>query len=300
MIPFDRRIVIDGNDGTGKTTLVNKLSSIGFSNVCDRGEITKATDSDNIELDKNSLYIVLNCPWELSKKRLEDKPTDYYHTTEALQFYEKKFLEIANKFNINIIDSELSKKLVFEKAVEIITNGNLFKIGLPSGRLQTELFNDYTFMYHQLVMTEGPFLFLKSRPAAFPKLVAFGELDIAVCGSDSVDNSLFKEQLKIINKTSQNNVRMVVASDTGKIPNKKLLRVATKFRNIAEKYFGDKGIPHTIFDLSGSIEGFVPTFADVIVDIVQTGNTLEANKLKIIEEVSQIKTYTIKRNTNAI
>ena len=59
------------------------------------------------------------------------------------------------------------------------------------------------------------------------------------------------------------------------------IRVATKFTNIAKKYFKDKGINAEIIKLYGSIE-LAPLLkmADVIVDIVETGNTLKANGME--------------------
>ncbi|MDF2608118.1 MAG: hisG [Bacillales bacterium] len=65
-------------------------------------------------------------------------------------------------------------------------------------------------------------------------------------------------------------------------PNKRL-RVATKYVNIANKFFEDRQQIETIF-LNGSVE-LAPLIglSDVIVDLVETGNTLRANGLEELE-----------------
>jgi ATP phosphoribosyltransferase len=67
------------------------------------------------------------------------------------------------------------------------------------------------------------------------------------------------------------------------------LRVATKYVNIAKEHFGDLGRDIEIIKLNGSIElGPVLGLTDVIVDIVETGNTIRENNLKVIEEFKSI------------
>ena len=62
------------------------------------------------------------------------------------------------------------------------------------------------------------------------------------------------------------------------------LRVATKFSNIARNYYASMDRDIDIIHLNGSIElAPILGLSDVIVDIVETGNTLRANKLEVIE-----------------
>lgn len=70
-----------------------------------------------------------------------------------------------------------------------------------------------------------------------------------------------------------------------------VLKVATKYPNIAKKYFDKKSKKIKLIKLSGSVE-LAPLvgLSDVIVDLVQTGNTLKANNLQIIEEMFDIST----------
>ncbi len=63
-------------------------------------------------------------------------------------------------------------------------------------------------------------------------------------------------------------------------------RVATKYVSLAARHFARKGVPAEIIPLHGSIE-VAPSLAlaDAIVDITETGSTLEANGLVVEEEV---------------
>ena len=71
------------------------------------------------------------------------------------------------------------------------------------------------------------------------------------------------------------------------LENNQLIRVATKYPNIAKDYFYNK--KHQTVDiikLNGSIElAPIVGLSEVIVDIVETGSTLKENGLKVLEEV---------------
>jgi len=67
------------------------------------------------------------------------------------------------------------------------------------------------------------------------------------------------------------------------------LRVATKFINCAKKYFAEKQQNIELIKLSGSVElAPIIGLADVILDIVESGNTLVENNLVILDEVAQV------------
>lgn len=63
-------------------------------------------------------------------------------------------------------------------------------------------------------------------------------------------------------------------------------RVATKYPNIAERYFSQHGLSVELVKLSGAVE-LAPRIglAESIVDLVSTGKTLEENELTIVEEI---------------
>ena len=70
---------------------------------------------------------------------------------------------------------------------------------------------------------------------------------------------------------------------------RKVLRVATKFSNIAAGYYASVGRDIDIIHLNGSIEiAPILGLSDVIVDIVETGKTLKENDLAVVETVLPI------------
>lgn len=67
------------------------------------------------------------------------------------------------------------------------------------------------------------------------------------------------------------------------------LRVATKYVNIAKKYYASRQRDIEIIKLNGSIElAPILGLSDVIVDIVETGSTLRENNLRIFTEIMDI------------
>lgn len=91
--------VIDGNDGTGKTTIVSKLKLLGYD-ARDRGLPTKMTDELDIHeiLPNGYIYVILDCPIEVSQQRLAQRGADLnekYHTVDDLIYYRQRFLDVA-------------------------------------------------------------------------------------------------------------------------------------------------------------------------------------------------------------
>lgn len=77
------------------------------------------------------------------------------------------------------------------------------------------------------------------------------------------------------------------------------LKVATKFVNIAKRYYAEKGVQVDLIKLYGAMElAPVTGLAHQIVDIVETGNTLKANGLVAIEHIAKISTRLIVNKTS--
>jgi ATP phosphoribosyltransferase len=87
--------------------------------------------------------------------------------------------------------------------------------------------------------------------------------------------------------------RLAVAGPKGKkAPD--LPRIATKYPRIAAAHFAKKGIQAEVIPVSGSVElGPLVGLADLIVDIVETGKTLEENNLEVLETVADVSTMLI-------
>ena len=65
--------------------------------------------------------------------------------------------------------------------------------------------------------------------------------------------------------------------------------MATKYPNIARSYYAAKGRAIEIIELHGSVElGPVIGLSDVILDIVESGSTLRANGLTVLEDVCDV------------
>ena len=72
------------------------------------------------------------------------------------------------------------------------------------------------------------------------------------------------------------------------------IRVATKYTQVARQHFADKGVHVDLIKLYGSME-LAPLvgLADAIVDLVDTGGTLRANKLKVVEGIQPVSSRLI-------
>ena len=93
---------------------------------------------------------------------------------------------------------------------------------------------------------------------------------------------------------------MAVAAPEGYVEDPdRTLRVATKYVNVAKKFYAGRNRDIDIIKLNGSIE-LAPLLGltDVIVDIVETGNTLRENHLTVIEEFQDISARFIANKTS--
>jgi ATP phosphoribosyltransferase len=67
------------------------------------------------------------------------------------------------------------------------------------------------------------------------------------------------------------------------------IRVATKFVNITREYFARQGVHADLIKLYGALElAPIMNLADLIVDIVDTGNTLRANGMAPLQEIAAV------------
>lgn len=99
------KIIVDGNDGLGKSTLVKALLERGI-HASDRGIPTKMTDNPNIVALDGEFYLILDAPIEISRARLEQAGkdlTERYHTVDDLRFYRDRFQEVARRLNAQCV-----------------------------------------------------------------------------------------------------------------------------------------------------------------------------------------------------
>ncbi|RLQ21905.1 ATP phosphoribosyltransferase [Seongchinamella sediminis] len=88
--------------------------------------------------------------------------------------------------------------------------------------------------------------------------------------------------------------RLMTAAPVGWQPSGPRIRVATKFVNVAREYFARQGVHAELIKLYGAMElAPMMDLADLIVDIVDTGNTLRANGMEPLDEIASISSRLI-------
>ncbi len=126
------------------------------------------------------------------------------------------------------------------------------------------------------------------RAADVPTYVAFGAAELGVAGRDVLleyqGDGLYEPLDLGIARC-----RLVVAGRPGTDPGRRRLRVATKYVETARRHFAARGRQVEVIKLYGSME-LAPLvgLADLIVDLVDTGNTLRANGLVELEQIAEI------------
>ena len=138
------------------------------------------------------------------------------------------------------------------------------------------------------VTEEKKLRFFLAQGPDVPTYVEYGAADIGVVGKDTImeENRHVYEVLDL----GYGKCRMCICGpDSAEelLKHHEMIRVASKYPNIAKDYFYNK--KHQTVDiikLNGSVElGPIVELSDVIVDIVETGSTLKENGLRVLEEI---------------
>jgi len=131
------------------------------------------------------------------------------------------------------------------------------------------------------------------RGSDVPTYVELGSADIGITGKDILmenGSEGYYEPLDLKLATC----RLMTAAPVNQLSNPKRLRVASKFVNIAKNYFSQQGRQVDIIKLNGALElAPIMGLADCIVDIVDTGKTLQANGLEPREHIADVSTRVI-------
>ena len=133
--------------------------------------------------------------------------------------------------------------------------------------------------------------FFLAKGPDVPTYVEYGAADIGVTGKDII----LEEGRKLyeVMDLGFGKCRMCVCGPESArelLQNNQLIRVATKYPNIAKDYFYNKKFQTVeIIKLNGSVElAPIVGLSEVIVDIVETGSTLKANGLTVLEEICDL------------
>lgn len=132
--------------------------------------------------------------------------------------------------------------------------------------------------------------FILVKPSDVPVYVEHGVADLGVVGKDTLLES--GRPLYEVLDLAFGKCRLCVAgyADRDNTPvTRANFRVATKYPHIARSYYEGKGQTIEIIKLNGSVElGPVIGLSDVILDVVESGSTLRANGLTVLEEVCDV------------
>ncbi len=189
------------------------------------------------------------------------------------------------------------------------------RLGIPKGSLQQatiQLFADAGFKIYEngrsyFPATDDPELeCMLIRAQEMARYVEHGVLDAGLTGRDWVMESGLEVQAiadLVYAKQSRGKVRWVLAvpedspyQHAEDLANK---IIATELVNVTRCYFAKRGIPVKSVDFSwGATEVKPPVLADAIVEVTETGSSLRANRLRIIETVLESNTQLI-ANTQA-
>ena len=174
----------------------------------------------------------------------------------------------------------------------------MIRIALPKGRLGDKVLAQFEAAGYacpeihtpsrKLVFSTDEVSYFYVKPSDVPIYVERGVADIGVAGSDILME--YEPDVYSLLDLGIGKCRICVAAkaefedDYGRP-----LRVATKFKNVAPKYYSSIGRTIDIIKLNGSIElAPILGLSDVIVDIVETGTTLKENGLVVKEEIAPI------------
>ena len=126
------------------------------------------------------------------------------------------------------------------------------------------------------------------RGSDVPTYVRHGAADIGVSGKDVLlehGGADLYEPLDL----GIARCRLMTAGLKNRVLPRARVRVATKFVNIARRHFAERGVQADIIKLYGAMElAPLMDLADLIVDIVDTGNTLRANGMEPLELIADI------------
>jgi ATP phosphoribosyltransferase len=186
---------------------------------------------------------------------------------------------------------------------------NKLRLGIPKGSLQDatialfkragwNIYADGRSYFPSIDDAEIECMLIRAQEMA--RYVDHGVLDAGLTGIDwVVESGLEVESITslVYAKQSRRRVRWVLAVPesspwqraedlSGKI-------IATELVEVTKKYFGGKNIPVKVEFSWGATEVKPPTLADAIVEVTETGSSLRANRLRIIDTVMESETRLI-------
>ena len=172
----------------------------------------------------------------------------------------------------------LAKGRLAKKSLEMFE-----KIGITCEEMKDEKTRKLIFVNEELKLK-----FFLAKAGDVPTYVEYGAADIGVVGKDTILDE--GRQLYEVMALGFGKCKMCVCGpESAKelLKHHEMIRVASKYPNIAKDYFYNKKHQTVeIIKLNGSVElAPIVNLSEVIVDIVETGSTLRENGLGVLEEI---------------
>jgi ATP phosphoribosyltransferase len=137
------------------------------------------------------------------------------------------------------------------------------------------------------------------RTDDIPTLCAEGAIDMGFTGGDLVEEAGADVKTRMQLGVGRCRLAICVPEESSiqsarELDNK---RIATSFPNVSKAYLTEHDAQAHLVSLSGSVEVMIQLgVADAIVDLVETGSTLAANRLRILEEIGSYETVLIQND----
>ncbi len=185
-------------------------------------------------------------------------------------------------------------------------SGNVLKLGIPKGSLEEATVNLFgragwkikissRSYYPSIDDEEIECLLIRAQEIA--RYVADGVLDAGLTGKDWVqENRVEVEEIAdlVYSKTSAKPVRWVLCvpndSPVKSVKDLQGKRIATEAVNMTVDYLKKHGVTASVEFSWGATEVKPPKLADAIVEVTETGNSLRANNLRILETIMESNT----------
>ena len=184
---------------------------------------------------------------------------------------------------------------------ELRKPGGKLKLAVPRGALLDEVLDlldqigietaEVRGDSRSLVFDGGELILITMRPSDVPTYVSAGAADVGITGKDVLLEQGDRPVYELVD-LGIGPCRMVLATQKGDVAPSEhqrrlgMMKIATKYKRIAEQYFAEQGRQVELVEVKGSIE-LAPLvgLADGIVDLVATGRTLAENNLEVREEI---------------
>ncbi len=186
----------------------------------------------------------------------------------------------------------------------------MLKIALTKGRIEkkmTEMLEKLGYNVESMINkkrelqinVEDKMIIIFAKSNDVVTFIEHGIVDIGIVGSDTLLENSFKNYYELLDlEIGKCSFAVCSYPEYKNLKLNRRKRIATKYPSVAKNYFESKDEDVEIIKLEGSVElGPVVGLTDAIVDIVETGATLKANGLEVIEKIADVSTRLICNKT---